>query len=108
MYVFIGLTLLTHDLQASKNPKDAERYIHIHVYMYMYIHIYICIIYVYIYAISKLVRTLRTLKGVIPEKEKKKKIFRGPRVWTTTIVRLSVGENRFHILRPGKLLSRAL
>jgi hypothetical protein len=52
--------------------------------------------------------------GIIPEKQKKKKIFRGPRVWATTIVRLSVrrrksvGENRFHILGPGKLLSRAL
>jgi predicted RNA-binding protein (virulence factor B family) len=45
--------------------------------------------------------------GTIPEKEKKKKIFRGPRVWATTIVRPSVGENGsapFSV----KLLSRAL
>jgi hypothetical protein len=28
--------------------------------------------------------------GIVPEKEKKKKIFRGPRVWATTIVRPSV------------------
>jgi hypothetical protein len=46
---------------------------------------------------------------IIPEKEKKKKFLEGLGSGQPLLfVCLSVGENRFHILRPGKLLFRAL
>jgi hypothetical protein len=104
-------------------------YVYMYIYMYTYTYLYVCeyvYLYVFMYTHSfvsyyadsymHFFLHISQLHEAIPEKEKKKKLFRGPRVWATTIVRpsvrpsvcLSVGENRFHILRPGKLLSRAL
>jgi hypothetical protein len=66
-------------------------YIYMHVYMYKGLWIFVCMV------------------GRIPEKEKKKKHFEGLGCGQPLLsVCPSVGENRFHILRPGKLLSRAL